>query len=212
MCVVLPPPLMAHPVPRKSHDRTVSVRVTPSAVIVDYHLEVDEWTVVYVDLPALDDKVDLTKLKKPVEFYDAFTRCYGPILANNLTARLDGKELEFRCAASSHRVADHLQCDFRFEAACAIDPEKQHTLTFREGNYELESGMLRLTMANSPGTPLVSKSEPDEALKSRPASELKPGDDEKLRKGAVTFQVERQVERAGPGRTDVGRAKPGPER
>ena len=134
------------------------------------HLEVDEWTVVYVDLPALDDKVDLSKLKKPVEFYDAFTRCYGPILANNLTARLDGKELEFRCAASSHRVADHLQCDFRFEAACAIDPEKQHTLTFREGNYELESGMLRLTMANSPGTPLVSKSEPDEALKSRPAS------------------------------------------
>src|SRR5579871_2940187 len=70
----------AHPVPRLSHDRTIVVHLTPDAVLVDYRLEIDDWTIVFLDLPAVDDKVDLKKLRKPEEFYEAFTRCYAPIL------------------------------------------------------------------------------------------------------------------------------------
>jgi len=202
--------LEAHPVPRQSHDRTVVVQVTPSGIVVDYRLEIDEWTVVYVDLPAVEDKVDLKKLKTPAEFHVAFVRCYGPILARNLSARLDGTELEFRCTEQAHRVADHFQCDFRFTAERDIAVDKEHTLDFRDGNFELESGMLRLSVSNRPETPIVRKSEPDEALKSRPATELKPGDDEKLRKAAVTFQVEKNGERLGPGDMPIARAKSSP--
>jgi hypothetical protein len=208
--LILLPTLNAHPVPRKSHDRTVVVRVTPTCIVVDYRLEIDEWTVVYVDLPALDDKVDITKLKKPEQFYDAFTKCYAPILAKNLSARLDAKEIEFRCVQKCYRVAEHLQCDFRFEAACDIEPGKEHALTFREGNYELESGMLRLSIGNHPEAPMLAKNEPDDALKNRPPSELRPGDDEKLRKASATFEVERAIERPGTGNQVVAHAKPSP--
>jgi hypothetical protein len=202
--------LSGHPVPRKSHDRTIIVRITPTAIVVDYRLEVDDWTVVYVDLPALEDKVDLTKLKKPEEFYEAFTRCYAPILGKNLLVRLDGNELEFRCVQRSHRLVEHLQCDFRFVAECKLEQEKEHTLTFRETNYELESGMLRLSIGNRPEVLMTRKNEPDEALKSRPTSELKPGDDETLRKGSATFVVERTIERAGAELEPAGRGKAAP--
>src|SRR5947208_3553333 len=59
--------LQAHPVPRRSHDRTIVVRLSPDSVVVDYRLEVDEFTVVFDDLPALADQVDLSKLRKPQE-------------------------------------------------------------------------------------------------------------------------------------------------
>jgi hypothetical protein len=55
-------PLPAHPVPRRRHDRTISVRLGPDAILVHYRLEVDEFTVVFDDLPALGDRLDLTKL------------------------------------------------------------------------------------------------------------------------------------------------------
>ena len=74
----------AHPVPRRAHDRTIVVRLQPDKVIVEYRLEVDEFTVVYDDLPAFSDQIDLTRLTKPDEFYDPFTRCYAPVLAGNL--------------------------------------------------------------------------------------------------------------------------------
>src|SRR5262245_62312639 len=73
----------AHPVPKRSHDRTIAVRLTPDAVEVDYRVELDEWTVVFVDLPAVSDKIDLSKLSKPTEFYEAFTRAYAPVFAGN---------------------------------------------------------------------------------------------------------------------------------
>ncbi len=84
-------PLQAHPVPRRCHDRTIVVRLSADLIVVDYRLEVDEFTVVFDDLPALGDRVELSKLRKPQEFYEAFTRCYAPILAANLVAKLDSR-------------------------------------------------------------------------------------------------------------------------
>src|SRR4051812_24501297 len=81
----------AHPVPKRAHDRTLLVRIEPAKIVVEYTLEVDEWTVVFEDLPAVRDTTDLAKLSKPADFYDAFTRSYAPILASNLVATLDGQ-------------------------------------------------------------------------------------------------------------------------
>src|SRR5262245_55585638 len=103
---VVNPYLYAHPVPRRSHDRTIVVRLGADAIVVSYRLEVDEFTVIFDDLPALGDQVDLTKLRKPLEFYDSFTRCYAPILAANLVAKLDGRPVEFRCVKQEHTLRD----------------------------------------------------------------------------------------------------------
>src|SRR5262245_37414281 len=110
------PPVFSHPVPRQAHDRTIVVHLTADGVTVDYRVEVDDWTVVYVDLPAIDDRVDLKKLSKPKDYYDAFVDGYAPLFANNFTATLDGQPLKFTCVKRQHQLIDHLRCDFVFKA------------------------------------------------------------------------------------------------
>lgn len=191
--------LIAHPVPRRCHDRTITVRLAPDAILVNYRLEVDEFTVVFDDLPALGDQVDLTRLHKPQEFYEAFARSYGPILAGNLVARLDGRPLEFECRKHAFTLRDengvaldHLRCDFIFRAnlaAARTSLSQSHTLTFREANYELEEGRIQLTLTGTEAIRFLSRTEPDPQVKSRSAIELQPGDDARLRNIKATFTL-----------------------
>ncbi len=182
-------PLAAHPVPRKAHDRTITVRLTRDKVIVDYRLEVDEWTVVFVDLPAISDKVDLAQLKKPPQFRQAFVDHYAPILADNLLAELNSQRLKFACVRRGFEILDHLRCDFRFEAPWQPAPQGPHEFTFREYNYYLQAGAVRLALAHDATIAIHERTEPDEALKNRPATELRPGDEERLRNLKATFSV-----------------------
>jgi ABC-type nickel/cobalt efflux system permease component RcnA len=189
-------PCSAHPVPQKAHDRTIVIRLTKDAVIVDYRLEVNEFTVVYDDLPAIGDQTDLTKLTKPAEFYEAFLSCYAPILRDNLLARVDDKPLTFSCLKKEYHLRDkdgkalgHLRCDFRFRAPIHLGPQKPHQFKFREVNYELEEGKIRLSLERQTPVEFLSKAEPDKALQERPLSQLRPGDDYKLRTASATFAV-----------------------
>lgn len=195
--------LFAHPVPRNSHDRTITVRLTRDSVIVDYRLEVAEYTVVFVDLPAVSDKVDLDTLKKPKDFYDAFMRIYAPILADNLSATFNDKPLTFICTKHSYQVLDHLRCDMRFEAPWNPDSTPKHRFTFRESNYELQTGKVLLALNADESVELLEKKEPDEALKNRPATELRPGDEERLRNAMATFRLTGQKESAEPSVIDA---------
>src|SRR5205807_8174527 len=101
-----------HPVLRRAHDRTIVVSLHPDEaageifVKVAYRLEIDEFTVVFDDLPALGDKVGLSKLRTPDDFYRAFTEAYAPILAGNLTVRVDGRTVELTCIKKSHQLKD----------------------------------------------------------------------------------------------------------
>src|SRR5437762_1530133 len=170
-----------HPVPRRAHDRTIVVRLGPDKVTVDYRLEVDEFTVVYEDLPAFSDQIDLTRLSKPDEFYEAFVQCYAPVLASNLVASLDGKPLTFSWGKPRYTLRDelgqklgHLRCDFRFEGQILTDPAlpaltqpgsprpalmqsnsprapEPHDFRFRESNYELEEGRILLSLRRLKG-------------------------------------------------------------
>jgi ABC-type nickel/cobalt efflux system permease component RcnA len=190
----------AHPVPKGTHDRTIVVRLAADGgrvqVGVDYRLEVDEYTAIFEDLAAQADKADLAKLQKPEEFYEAFTRCYAPILAANLLATLDGQPLEFECVQRWHRLRDeqgtplnHLRCDFVFQSKPreVPSPADTHALTFKEGNYEYEDGFIRLSLAGAASVHFLSKTEPDAALQAFPATQRKPGDDAKLRNIRATF-------------------------
>jgi ABC-type nickel/cobalt efflux system permease component RcnA len=186
----------SHPVPQKAHDRTIVIHLTEDRAIVNYRLEVNEFTVVYDDLPAFGDQIDLTKLTKPADFYNAFLSCYAPILAGNLLARVDDQPLTFACQKKSYTLRDedgkalgHLRCDFQFEAPIRLTGRKQHQFKFREVNYEFEEGKIRLSVDGQGPLEFVSKNEPDKALQERPFSELRPGDDYKLRSASATFAV-----------------------
>jgi nickel/cobalt transporter (NicO) family protein len=194
----------AHPVPRRQHDRTILVRLSRDAVTVDYRLDIDEFTVVFVDLPAVLDSAELARLATPAEFYEAFSRNYASILADNLIVDLDDRTLHLDCVQHGRRTRDddgapldHLRFDFRFRGAWELDGSKSHQFHFREGNYELEDGMIRLRLEATPPIGVLTVKLPDLELQKRPSASLRPGDNEKLRKASATFDV------SGPGASDV---------
>src|SRR5262245_36980697 len=90
--LLLPAPARAHPVPKDNHDRTVVVRLTPEVVLVDYRLEVDELRAA-LDLRALDKPLPASRHGLPAALADAV----ADSLADALYAKLDGRELTFRC-------------------------------------------------------------------------------------------------------------------
>ncbi len=136
----------AHPVPKQTHDRTVVVTIRPDAIVVEYRLELDEWTAVN-DLVAVLPKDRIADLAKPADVYAAFTRAYARVLADNLHATLDGVELDFRPVKDGHEVwEDHLRCTFVFRADMKAIPDKHHRLDFRDGNYDLDGGRINTSL------------------------------------------------------------------
>jgi ABC-type nickel/cobalt efflux system permease component RcnA len=141
-------PVQAHPVPPGSHDRTVTVRLTRQAVVVELRLEVDPWTIVFQDLPAVKDQDELGRLNEPAEFYGAFTRLYAPRLAAGLRATLDSKPLVFVPERHRHEVLDHIRCDFVFRAPWQPDEgATEHRFTFRDDNFEGKPGRVTVSLA-----------------------------------------------------------------
>jgi ABC-type nickel/cobalt efflux system permease component RcnA len=178
------------------HDRNIVVKLTANAVVVDYHLEVDEYTVVFIDLPAVMEKAELVKLTRPSDFYDAFARLYAPIIAANLDARLDDEELKFTCVERKHRLLDSLQCDYTFRAEWKLEPGKRLAFKFRESAYvSPDHGQIHLSLTSDQPLRLLEKLVPDEALQAVPYTKLKPGEEEKLRKASATFELAPDAEK-----------------
>lgn len=187
--------LHAHPVPSSDHDRTIVVHLSEQSVKVDYRLELDESTA-FRDLAEVIDRVDSSKLDRGDGAYDAFTQSYAPILADNLVAELNRKPLTFKCTKREHRLKDeegkplgHLRCDFIFQAPWPQRVEGQPRFTFREGNYEYQTGLIRLSFAAAHGIQLQDKSEPDRGLQELARTDLKPGDEPKLRNASAMIIV-----------------------
>src|SRR5262249_29960334 len=102
---------------------------------------------------------------------------------------LDGKELQFSCTRMGHEVKDSVRCDFTFEAKWKPSPDGPHKFKFQESNFNLEPGMLRLSLGSGTRVLFDEKSEPDEALKKKLPADLRPGDDYRLRKATAVFRV-----------------------
>jgi nickel/cobalt exporter len=184
--VFLPAGASAHPVPKNNHDRTIDITLTPDAVVIDYQLEVDETRA------ALDMTQEaIAGITNRRDFYAAYLRFLAPVLATNLDARLDNKELKFTCVRQHFVVTDHIQANFRFRAEWSLVPQRQHAFTFRESNFDEDDfSALRLHLTIGPGVALLSHTAPDEALMNRPGIERRPGEDERLRKASATFVLE----------------------
>jgi ABC-type nickel/cobalt efflux system permease component RcnA len=187
----------SHPVPRRQYDRTIVARLTATALIVDYRLDLDEYTAIMIDLPAVLDKAELAELSTPQQFYDAFARAYSTRVGDGLTARLDnGAPLEFKCVKRLRRTVDdngaaldHLRFDFLFQASWKPAPQVTHVVEVREDNYPLEEGRIAFTLREEASVELAAKDEPDKSLWQSTTRDLKPGDDHKRRRVSARFMV-----------------------
>jgi ABC-type nickel/cobalt efflux system permease component RcnA len=173
----------------------VVVRLAADAVTVHYHLEVDSWTLIFEDLPRVEDRVNVGRLSRPDELYGAFTRTAAADLAAGLRATLDGRPLTFTCVRQEHADRDSVQCDFQFRAAWELSAGMAHAFAFRDGTYDKRPGLVKLSLEGGPSVRLLEKSEPDEALQARPEKDLSAEDRERLRSATAT--VEANPEGAG---------------
>jgi len=176
--------LPAHPVPKDNHDRTVVVRLTPKAVVIEYRLEVDETTGAK-DLP----RSETSRLASRKELHAAFSRYLADVIADNLLVKLDGTSVRLRCAHRSEKfITDHLRCDYRFEGDWNLTPGKEQHFYFRECNWEDDEGKIALDLTGD--SRLSPRADvPSRELIARPSADRKPGDGERLRVAKATFQL-----------------------
>src|SRR5262249_44693982 len=151
--------LHAHPVPKDNHDRTLAVHLTPSAVVVEYRLELDAYRA-YRDLIA--DRVDSVVGLSPKLLPAAYRKHQAPRIADRLVATLDGEELTFECVEQSSVVLDHVRCDYRFVAGWKPSPDRAGKFTFRESSYQEDSeSRLVVRLSHSPKLTLSDVTAPD---------------------------------------------------
>lgn len=191
----------AHPLFTKFYERTVTVRLAADpagrvTVRVEYLLELNS-QVALLDANRMLRQAGQEPPGSFREYYDAFMRLHGPVLADRLYAGLDDKALEFvydEPSPDTHpweevKKDGTLRCTFRFRAAARPKPGDPHTFTFDEGTYKEEAGLVRLSLVAESPVVFLTKDEPSAELKARPPEEWKDGDEERLRQASATFTL-----------------------
>jgi ABC-type nickel/cobalt efflux system permease component RcnA len=183
------PTASAHPVPTGVHLRTVEVRVRPTELAVHYRLEVEQYTAVIVDSKGLMDEAEIRRLKTPTDFYDALVRRLGPVLADQVAVTWNGQPLPLRCVEQRFEVLDHLCCDFIFQADWSPKPGADQVVEVRDHTYDREPGRVRLSLAEDAAVNVTRRSVPSGLLQARAPTDLRPGDDDRLRMLRATFRL-----------------------
>lgn len=178
----------SHPVPRQEHERTVVVHLTPDGLKVDYQLAVDGWTV-FRDLASMVSADEREKLGSERECYDAYLRSCAPIIADKLTATLDGEGLELACEAKILKMQGHPVCEYVFRAPWKLVPGKKHVFTLEDFNFPKDPGKIRLSFAEPVGAKLERKVAPPAELMDRHPIDLQPADERRLRRLSATLTL-----------------------
>lgn len=182
----------AHPVPKDNHDRAIIVRLTPEALVIEYRLELDrDGLTLARDLrEAIADRAEWAKLTSEGKLYEAFPRTYAPLLAGNLTVKLDGQELLLDHGPPPKPViTDSILFPLTLRHAWKLQPGQRYQLTFHEGNYETDEGLIKVSVVGDGAVYILKRSEADEETKNRPYSQRRPGDEKRLRTASATFEV-----------------------
>jgi hypothetical protein len=185
LLLLVPLALRGHPVPEETYDRTIVVHLTPRGIVVDYVLEVDA-TFAAADAVSRMTPKEIREVTAPKAVFERFCRDRAPEIAGNMLARLDGKTLPFAATQQRWQLLDHLRCEYRFETTWQLLGGKQHEVSFREANFYEEKGAVRLSLQVGEALRLLKSIQPDDALKNRPALELRPGDRDRLRNVSAT--------------------------
>jgi ABC-type nickel/cobalt efflux system permease component RcnA len=211
--LIVTPDLSAHDPAERIYDRTVVVRLTPRAVVVDYTLEVNSFTA-YSDAANFLPKSELRTITEPEPVYRAFLNGTAKEVRGTVVARLDGQALDLNFTTKPrYRLVDearqavgeppgqkhvHMRCEFHLEAPWQPAADAEHKFTFREANYDQEKGSIRLSLVADDGVKLSNVVQPDEALLKRPLLELEPRDEERLRNVSATLKVTGQAKSESP--------------
>ena len=160
LCVA---PMMAHPIPRDTHDRTITLSLHPTAVLIEYHLEVDE-VVAAADLRRDGDGTPPTGEDR----HRVYLAHYGPIILAGLRVDLDGREQELECVTQRSRLGEHVYCTWRFRGRLPLEGTRGHRFRFYEGNFPRdEQWSVRMTLSSSPEMTALRDGTPDESNQGR---------------------------------------------
>lgn len=186
LCALLfVPPAVAHPVPKTNRDRTIVVRVTAGALVVDYRLELDEGSI--PDELTAEEKAHVTTRS---ELLQAFTQSFADTTCRTLDASLDGQELRFQCVQQKFTATDHVRCEYRFESRWALAADADHKVKFHDTNYNTDDfSRIHLYLAADNSVRLLSAKAPSAEMMSRSSDERKSGDGDRLRRATATFRL-----------------------
>ena len=200
--------VVAHPLLKESHDRTIVVKLQKAAmpgqlrVRVEYRLEVYPETVLFKDMRDHRDEVKIVDYfpGRELEYYAHYTRIYEPIFADRLFVEVNKMRPEFRGVSRKETLSDddgkslvYVRCDFVFETTFDLDPVAKTQFYFQDQTYQLEPGQVVLSFVNETGLAIESKIEPDDALRKRVRE-----DDQRLREITVVFPASPKADRSPP--------------
>src|SRR5262249_10965474 len=123
LLLLAPSLLRAHPLD-EAYDRTPVVRLTPRAVVVDYTLVVDGQFAT-VDVTSRMSLAEVRRITGRDVLFERYLHEKAEEVRAALLARLDGKTLTFGRTRSRWSVAEHLKCEYRFEAPWTLEAGKR---------------------------------------------------------------------------------------
>lgn len=186
-------PACAHPLSTDTaHDRVITVKLQKTDIPnrmrarIEYRLEAGEETILRKDMAPYRDEIDFLDYfpDRPLEYYALFAKKYEAIFADRLLVSVNKKPLDLRCVQRTPRLTDedgkklgHLRCDFAFETAFEIDPERKTQFEFEDKTYYLEEGRIALSLVNESGLAIESLTIPSEEQQKKSAAL----DDDRLR-------------------------------
>ena len=178
-------PVVAHPVPKTNRDRTIVVRVTATALVVDYRLELDEGSI-----PGDLTDEQRVRIKTRAELLETFTQSFATATCRTLDVSLDGQALDFQCVQHKYTATDHVRCEYRFESSWSPAPGVEHRVKFHDTNYNMDTfSRIFVYLAADESVDLLTAKVPSQELMRRSSDDRKPGDDDRLRRAEATFQL-----------------------
>jgi ABC-type nickel/cobalt efflux system permease component RcnA len=181
----------AHPVARLHHDRSIQLRLSGTAINVEYTLALDGWTLVR-DLAPFSKEIGSPDDAQAL--YAAYARIYGPRLAQGLAAQLQGKELRFDYLSYQLKIEDHLRYTFQMKSVVPGSVARSGvalTLSVTDSNFALEPGNFSIALCGDEGID-IKESNVAADLEKAPVTalqEVEPQQEEKLRTAVITFFI-----------------------
>ena len=181
-------PLCAHPIAPQHHDRFILVRLTESAVLVEYTLALDSRTMVQDLLPFPD--IDWMGGQKKVE--KAYGEIYGPRIAEGLAARTESQEIEFKLErVEIKEEPDHWKFIFHLKAPLKLGDRPKHRFLLTDSNFVTQAGVFKLAV-RSEGSVEILESNVANNLDAAHPYNLRGFNerDEKMRSAQVSFRIQ----------------------
>ncbi|MFQ3651430.1 MAG: hypothetical protein SNJ75_13955, partial [Gemmataceae bacterium] len=187
--------ILAHPVPKETRDRTLIVRPTPAALLIDLRLEIDEGQAA-LDLPD-EERIGL---RDRLSLHRAYARYAERLLVEGLMVALGGEELTVVCTQRNWNVTDHFRLDLRLECPWQLGPTPQ-PFTLVENNFPQDSrSRVSLILAASPNLAVAELQAPTAELQADSPEQLAPGEARQLRRLSAYLSTTQAVRTPGEAR------------